>query len=122
MRAYSMDLRVRVLADCDDGLPASQVARQYRVSKAWVNRLRQRRRQTGAVAPRKAGNPRRPALEARADEVRRAVAAQPDATLAELRRRLRLTVSAATLCRFLRRQKLTVKKKSAGPPSRTAPT
>jgi len=122
MRAYSMDLRVRILADCDDGLPPSQVARKYRVSKAWVNRLRQRRRQTGAVAPRKAGNPRRPALEARAGEVRRAVAQQPDASLAELRQRLGLTASAATLGRFLRRLRLTVKKKSAGPPSRTART
>jgi transposase len=51
MQAYSMDLRQRVLADCDAGLATAQVATKYRVSPAWVRRLKQRRRQTGQVAP-----------------------------------------------------------------------
>jgi transposase len=52
MKAYSMDLRRRVLADCDDGMPTSAVATKYKVSTAWVRRLKQRRRETGEVEPR----------------------------------------------------------------------
>jgi len=120
-RAYSMDLRVRALEDCDAGLSAAQVAAKYRVSVAWVKLLKARRRQ-GDIAPRKAGNPRPRALDAHAGDLRRAVAAKPDATLAELRADLGLKVSLSGLCRALRRLRLTLKKKRSGPPSRTAPT
>ena len=34
MRAYSMDLRERVLADCDAGLRTGEVAAKFRVSPA----------------------------------------------------------------------------------------
>jgi hypothetical protein len=50
------------------------------------------------------------------------VAAQPDATLAELRDRLSAPVHPCTIARHLTRLGLTVKKKSCGPPNRTAPT
>jgi transposase len=122
MQPYSMDLRVRVLADCDGGRPVDQVAEAFSVSRAWVYRLLQRRRQAGLVAPRKAGHRRPRALDAHADRLRRAVADRPDATLAELRADLGLTVSLPELCRALRRLKLTLKKKRSGPPSRTDPT
>ena len=48
-RAYSLDLRERVLAACDAGLASRVVAQQYRVSRAWVDRLKQRRRETGEI-------------------------------------------------------------------------
>jgi transposase len=51
MKAYSMDLRERVLADCDAGLPTKAVADKYRVSTAWVRRLKQRRGRTGRSHP-----------------------------------------------------------------------
>jgi hypothetical protein len=35
MRAYSIDLRERVLADWDAGLGTNAVARKYRVSPEW---------------------------------------------------------------------------------------
>lgn len=38
-----MDLRTRVLQDWDAGVHAKAVAGTYRVSRAWVNRLVQRR-------------------------------------------------------------------------------
>jgi transposase len=50
MAAYSMDLRTRVPADWDAGMKAEEVAAKYRVSRAWVHRLVQRRRQTGQIA------------------------------------------------------------------------
>ena len=52
MRAYSMDLRERVLLDSDAGMKAADVAAKYRVSGSWVRLLKQRRRETGEVAPR----------------------------------------------------------------------
>ena len=61
-RAYSRDLRERMLAACDAGHASRVVARQYRVSRAWVDRLKQRRRETGAVGPsvgRSASSPKR---------------------------------------------------------------
>ena len=52
MAAYSLDLRTRVLADWDAGMNAEAVAAKYRVSRAWVHRLVQRRRETGEIGPR----------------------------------------------------------------------
>ena len=49
MAAYSMDLRQRVLRAWDQGLDAESVAAKYEVSRAWVHRLVQRRRETGGV-------------------------------------------------------------------------
>ena len=45
MAAYSMDLRLRVLRDADAGLPSDELAEKYSVSRAWVDRLKQRRRE-----------------------------------------------------------------------------
>jgi transposase len=117
-----MDLRERVLADCDAGLPTQQVALKYRVSPAWVRRLKQRRRQTGAIAPRPPRNHRPPALAPYRDRMRQLIAATPDLTLRELRDRLGVAVSLSTLWAAVPDLGLTVKKKSPGPPSRTGPT
>jgi transposase len=51
VRAYSSDLRDRVLADCDAGLPTGAVAAKYRVSASGVRRLKQRCREAGSTAP-----------------------------------------------------------------------
>jgi transposase len=50
MAPYSKDLRTRVLANRDAGdLASKDVAAKFSVSRAWVNRLVQRRRETGEV-------------------------------------------------------------------------
>ncbi len=86
MAPYSMDLRQRVARAWDAGLAAEGVAAKDDVSRAWVHRLIQRRRETGSLAPRKQTKFRRRAL-AEAEEQRLAalITARPDATLAELR-------------------------------------
>ena len=63
MRAYSMDLRERALLDSDAGMKAADVAAKYRVSGSWVRLLKQRRRETGEVAPRVQRHGRRCMLE-----------------------------------------------------------
>jgi transposase-like protein len=53
MAAYSMDLRQRVVRACDLRDASAAVAAQFEVSLAWVYRVRQCRRATGSIEPRK---------------------------------------------------------------------
>ena len=85
MRAYSMDLRERALLDSDAEMKAADVAAKYRVSGSWVRLLKQRRRETGEVAPRVQRHGRRPMLEPHLHTLAALIAAQPDRTLAELK-------------------------------------
>jgi transposase len=109
--AYSMDLRTRVLRDADAGWSSKALCERYHVSRAWVDALKQRRRETGAFAPLKQTKFRRHALAAAETERLAAlVAARPDATLAELREALRTAVGLTTIWRALNQLDLTVKK------------
>jgi transposase len=122
MRAYSMDLRERVWADCQAGMKTPAVAVRYKVSQSWVRRLRQRHKATGSLARRPPSTGRPVVLAPHEARVRELVRDDPGATLAELRRRLGVEVSIGALCNYLRRLKLSFKKKSSRPPSRTGPT
>ena len=109
--AYSMDLRTRVLKDADAGLTSQELAERYHVSRAWVDALKQRRRETGTFAPLKPTKFRRRALApADTDRLGALVAARPDATLAELRDALRTAAGLTTIWRALNQLDLTVKK------------
>lgn len=108
--AYSMDLRTRVLKDSDAGLSSKDLATRYHVSRAWVDALKQRRRETGDAGPRKQTKFRERVLAGQASQLAALVAAQPDATLAELREALRTSAGLATIWRELDRLQLTVKK------------
>lgn len=111
MAPYSMDLRTRVLRDSATGMASKDVAAKYAVSRAWVDRVKQRRRETGELAPRVPTTFRRRALDA-AQEHRLGVliTVRPDATLAELRADLPTTAALSTLWRTIDRLGLTVKK------------
>ena len=122
MRAYSMDLRDRVFKDCDAGMGTAAVAQKYAVSRSWVRRLKQRRREEGRTTPKSSRNRRVPKLDAYAQPIRDLIAATPDLTLAELRDKLGVTAALATVWAAVAKLGLTVKKKSTGPPSRTART
>ena len=117
MRAYSMDLRERALLDSDAGMKAADVAAKYRVSGSWVRLLKQRRRDTGEVAPRVQRHGRRGMLEPHLHTLAALIAAQPDRTLAELKDALATPASVPTVWRAVRALGLTVKKN--GPPVRT---
>jgi transposase len=98
MEAYSVDLRKRVLADCDAGLKTKEVAAKFDVSRSWVRRLKQKRRETGSIAalPRSGG---RPVIIVgnRSEHLKQLLAEHPDATLDELHRRLRLKCCRSTV-------------------------
>jgi transposase len=110
MAPYSMDLRTRVVADWDAGLAAKELAAKFRVSRSWVNRLVQRRRETGEVGARPQTVFKRQAFAGQEDRLRALVAAKPDQTLAELREALHSAASLSSLWRALDRLELTLKK------------
>ena len=78
MRAYSMDLRERARLDSDAGMKAADVAAKYRVSGSWVRLLKQRRRETGEVAPRVQRHGRRGMREPHRHTLAARIAAHPD--------------------------------------------
>ena len=110
MAPYSMDLRKRVLKAWDAGLDAESVAARYEVSRAWVHRLVQRRRETGSIAPRKQTKFRPRALAGQEARLAALIAARPDATLVEIREALPTSAALSTLWRAIDQLDLTVKK------------
>src|SRR5262249_3348127 len=97
--------------DADAGLSSKELADRYHVSRAWVDALKQRRRDTGAFAPLKPTKFRGRALAA-SDLTRLSacVAAQPDATLEELREALRTSAGLTTIWRACNQLDFTFKK------------
>lgn len=120
MRAYSMDLRVRALRDSDAGMKAADVAAKYQVSGSWVRLLKQRRRETGEVAPRAQRHGPRPKLAPQLHRLGELIQAQPDRTLADLKEALATDASLATIWRAVDALGYTLKKN--GTRVRTRPT
>lgn len=119
MQAYPLAMRERVLADCDAGLKTKAVAEKYHVSRTWVRSLKQRRRETGEIAPRRGGGGRKRKFDrARLAEL---VAADADATLAELRERLGVKCALSAIWMALDQLHITFKKKRCKRPSKTDP-
>ena len=82
---YSIDLRERVVAACDEGDTREEVAERFGVSVRFVYGLPRLRRRAGSVAPEppRGGSP--PAVDGRARQaIREPVAEQPGAELSEL--------------------------------------
>ena len=84
MKAYSLDLRQKILRAYDQRLGSQRaLAALFGVSQSFVEKLLRRRRTTGDIAPRPHTGGRRALCdEAALAVVRRLVHAQPDATLA----------------------------------------
>lgn len=122
MEAYSTEFREAVLADCDAGLITHDVALKHGVSKSWVRRLKQRRRETGEIEPRPPLKKTPPKWHAWKDRMVACLNEQPDITLRELRESLGVQTSLQTLSVALRKLKYTLKKKSSTPRSRTGRT
>jgi transposase len=121
MRAYSLDLRQRIV-DAVDRQVGSQgaVATLFGVSRTLVKKLLRQRRETGTVAPKPHGGGHEPKVT---EVQRRAVRdyilrTQNDATLAEVQRYLRtkrkVRVSRATVGRIVQKLELPRKKNARG--------
>jgi transposase len=124
MRAYSIDLRERVVAACDAGdATREQIAARFSVSVSWIRGLMKRRRETGSIAPRPRGGGRAPAFDGEtAARLREAVRADDDATPEELAEAAGVACCPSAVHRALARLGITRKKSRGGRPSRTAPS
>ena len=123
MRAYSMDLRERVLAAVDRGTPRKEIVRTLGVSEPTIRRYLRLRRETGSVAPKP--YPERPFSIGQNVEQRRALWKQlqehNDATLEKhchlWERKQGVRVSISTMSRVIRRLGWTLKKRVWVPPN-----
>ena len=123
VRAYSLDLRERVVAAVIDGAPVRAVAARFGVSPSAAVKWTQRARLTGSVEPKPMGGRRPFALAPHRVWVLSRLADKPDLTLRALVLELAdqgVKISDYAVWNFLRREGVTFKKKPAR--SRARPT
>jgi transposase len=118
MKAYSMDLRKRIVqaVDSKEGTH-KQIAKTFRVSRAFLEKLLKQRRERGTIEPLPHGGGQEPLLdESKESLIADRVEEDNDATLEELCEYLedktKLRVSISTMCRVLQRLELRLKKNS----------
>ena len=114
-KAYSCDLRERVIAAVETGASRHEAAERFEISVASAIKWLQRWRDDKSAAPKpRGGSVSR--LEEFAAEILAVIAEYPDLTLdetlAQLRKR-RIKTSRSALWRFLDRHNITLKKKPA---------
>jgi transposase len=119
MKAYSMDLRKRVLVAYDSGkYSLKRVAEQFQVTTRWIQQLRQRRRLEGSIAAYPQNQGRKPAFEGdRLIQLSDFVKNHTDATLEEIKEHFagKVNCSIVTIHNTLRRLGWRYKKKRYEP-------
>jgi transposase len=124
-KAYSQDLRERIVRAVDRGASRRSTAAKFEVSVSFVIRLVGLWRATGSTKVRGTGGRPPYRLEEHGDLVDRLLAEKRDTTLEELRQALSregVTVSRSSVDRYLTARGLTRKKRQVMPPSRNALT
>lgn len=126
MRAYSNDLRLRVIEAIQANVESqAEIAERYGVSQSFLEKLWQRFRTTGKYEAKAHSGGVKRALRNDEALLRQLLQTQPDATLAELCARVaqqtgQPAVTTATMCVELQRLKLPRKKRRFMPSSETA--
>lgn len=123
MKAYSIDLRKRVLSAYDsDKYSLNQIAKQFQVTTRWIQKLRQQRQQEGSIAPKPQNQGRKPAFRGKhLQQLDDFVKRYPDATLEEIREFFadRVNCSIVTIHNTLKRLGWRYKKNRYEPVSKT---
>ena len=125
-RAYSQDLRDRVIDAALGGMPARRAAAQFEIGIAtaivWVRRARA----SGERTARRQGQPRRSKLDPQRDFLLGLVEQTPDMTIVEMQQRVAtergIKASVGTIWTFLDRCGLTFKKSPRTRQSGIGPT
>jgi transposase len=117
-RAYSEDLRQRIVADTGRGLSIRAIADKYSVSPSFVSKISSLWRHSGSVRAKRIGGYKRHALAAHAEAVRRKLNECRDMTLHELRDWVEescgVRVHVSSIDRFVRALGYSYKKNVAG--------
>jgi putative transposase len=121
MRAYSLDLRQRVMKAHDEGKwTVGQIAERFKVGEWWVHKLKRQQKAGGGLGPRKGkvGQPRRFGPE-QINRLTLYVDKHPDATLERIHEKLGVNCTLVTIHHTLRRLGYRYKKNAAGQRTRS---
>lgn len=115
MKPYSLDLREKIISTYEAGKTSiRQVAERFQVSKNTVQALLKRKQATGTLKPARATGGKASQLAGYEQDIAQMVEQHQDYTLAEYCEywydKTGILVSESTMCRFLQKQQLTVKK------------
>jgi putative transposase len=121
MKAYSLDFRQKIIDTYfSEPISQRQLARRFRISLSFVEKLLKQLRQTGSLAPKPHGGGSTPKLNSQQLAMLAALVQENnDATLKELCQQLyekiKIWVSLSTMSRWLQALHLTRKKKRCTP-------
>lgn len=117
-KPHPVELRKRAVALVEQGNTHTETARRLCVSIKFVNDMVRLKRESGALDPKRQGNPGRGKLTGVTEWVQGRIAAQPDLTIDELTAELGsehgLTVHRSSVGRLLHRLGLSHKKRPPG--------
>lgn len=116
-KAYSLDLRRRVVRFVDGGHSCHEAAAHFDVSVSFVVKLAAAFRTTGSYAPKPEGGWRYSKLDPQRGFLERRMAEKPDITMPELACELAtmgVRIDPASLSRWFRRNGYRYKKNTAG--------
>ena len=116
MKAYSIDLREKIVKNYEEGnTSVRKVARNFGVTKSFVQKLLLMKKIKGDVKPKRQGGVVKGELDGYGAQLAAMVEKYPDKTLLEYCEYWAATynnwVSTSTMCRALKKQNLTLKKR-----------
>lgn len=117
VKAYSIDLRERVVRFVEAGNSCHEASRRFLTSPSFVINLMGLWRGTGSVQPRKQGSQRPGKLAPHREFILAQVARTPDVTMPELAAKLKergVTADPSSLSHFLLRNGFSYKKNGSG--------
>ena len=119
MKAYSIELRKKIVKAYEQGdTSVRKVAQRFDVSKAFVQKILKQKQTTGHVQPKKQGGSLKSVLHSSTTKVIQMVEKYPDSTLSEYceywLESYQQSVSPSMMCRELKKQNMTRKKKQYG--------
>ncbi len=125
--AHSLDLRRRVVRAVEAGASCRQAAHRFEVGVSSAIRWVAQSRETGDIAPKPGGGPRRPSLiEPHGDLIMEWIEVEPDLTLPEIAAKLEGAVGyhppRSVVHEFFKRRGVTRKKRRRTPQSKSAQT
>lgn len=118
MKPYSVDLREKIISVYEAGNTSiRKVAERFKVNKNTVQNLVKRKREKGTLEPSVATGGKPSQLSGYEQQIDAMVAEHLDYTLAEYceywEEKTGVRLSESAMCRFLQKQKLTLKKKQS---------
>jgi len=110
VRTVPMPSRREILDLYEEDLSTREIATRFQISESWARRVKQEHREQGKTCN-ATTRKREPKWVPLIPRIEQALAEQPDLTLKELKAKLGTELNVGTLCRALKKLKLTLKKK-----------